>query len=239
MKYSISVVSHNSGKHLETLFMDLSESAPLLAEVILTINTPEDESYLKNAVGFPLKIIRNSTSMGFGANHNQAFASSSGNRFVIVNPDVRIKSNPWGALDKVFDSDVGACAPIIISPTGAIEDSVRSFPTIGKLLKRVVFGIRSPDYIVSDNFAPVVVDWAAGMFVVFDSASFKMVGGFDTRYFMYLEDVDICYRLGVMGKKVLWVPSCEVVHDAQRASHKSLQHLRWHLRSLVRFLFNV
>lgn len=239
MKYSLSVVSHNSGKYLETLFMDLSESRPHQSEVILTINTPEDESYLNNAVGFPLKIIRNSTPMGFGANHNQAFACSSGNRFVIVNPDVRIQSDPWGALDKAFDSDVGACAPIILSPTGAVEDSVRSFPTIGKLLKRVVLGIRRPDYIVPDNFAPIVVDWAAGMFVVFDSASFKAVGGFDTRYFMYLEDVDICYRLGSMGKKVLWVPSCEVVHDAQRSSHKNLQHLRWHLRSLVRFLFDL
>jgi N-acetylglucosaminyl-diphospho-decaprenol L-rhamnosyltransferase len=239
MRYSISVVSHNSGKHLEKLLMDLSESSPRQAEVILTINTPEDESYLNNAVGFPLKIIRNSIPLGFGANHNQAFASSSGNRFVIVNPDVRIQSDPWCALDKVFDSDTGACAPIIRSPTGAIEDSVRRFPTIGQLLKRVVLGIRRPDYIAPDNLTPVVVDWVAGMFVMFDSASFRAVGGFDTSYFMYLEDVDICRRLGAIGKKVLWVPNCAVVHNAQRASRKSWQHRRWHARSMMRFLFGV
>lgn len=239
MKYSISVVSHCSGHHLKTLFMDLSESLPPQSEVILTINTPEDESYLNNAVGFPLKVIRNSIPLGFGANHNQAFAGCSGNRFVIVNPDVRIKIYPWDTLDKVFDSDTGACAPIILSPTGAIEDSVRRFPTIGKLLKRVVLGIRRPDYLVPDNLTPIVVDWLAGMFVMFDSKSFRAVGGFDTSYFMYLEDVDICRRLGAIGKKVLWVPSCNVVHNAQRASRKSWQHRRWHLRSIVRFLFRV
>jgi N-acetylglucosaminyl-diphospho-decaprenol L-rhamnosyltransferase len=239
MKYSISVVSHNSGYHLETLFMDLSESLPPHAEVILTINTPEDESYLNSAVGFPLTIIRNSTPLGFGANHNQAFAISSGNRFVIVNPDVRIQSNPWCALDKVFDSNTGACAPIILSPTGDIEDSVRRFPTIVKLLMRVVLAIRRPDYIAPDKLTPVVVDWVAGMFVMFDSTSFRAVGGFDTSYFMYLEDVDICRRLVSIGKKVLWVPSCNVVHDAQRASRNSWQHRRWHARSMIRFLFGI
>jgi len=239
VKYSISVISHNSGHYLEKLFADLSKKPPPGVEVILTINTPEDESYLNNAVGFQLKIIRNSIPMGFGSNHNQAFATSSGNRFVIVNPDVRIPSDPWCTLDKAFDSGTGACVPRVLSPSGDIEDNVRFFPTIGNLLKRVVLGIRRPDYVVPDNLTPLVVDWGAGMFVMFDSESFRTVGGFDTSYFMYLEDVDICYRLGAIGKKVLWVPTCEVVHDAQRSSHKSLQHLRWHVRSLVRFLFRV
>lgn len=241
MKFSISIVSHNSGKHLVKLFMDLSERFPPQAEVILTINTPEDEFYLNSAVGFPLKIIRNLNPLGFGANHNQAFSFSSGHRFLVVNPDIRIHGDPWGELDKVFDLnfDVGACVPRVISPTGAIEDSVRHFPTIGKLLKRVVLGIRHPDYISINNLTPIVVDWAGGMFVMFDSASFRSVGGFDTSYFMYLEDADICRRLGVIGKKILWVPSCNVVHDAQRASRKNWQHLCWHARSMVRFIFKI
>jgi hypothetical protein len=239
MKYSFSIVSHKSGHHLKNLLMDLSDRLPLQSEVILTINTPEDESYLDYASELPLKIIRNSTQLGFGANHNRAFAISSGNKFIIVNPDIRILSDPCCALDKAFDPGVGACAPSILSPAGRIEDSVRRFPTIGRLLERVVFGIRRPDYIASDNLSPVVVEWVAGMFVMFDSASFREVGGFDENYFMYLEDVDICRRLVAGGKKVLWVPSCSVVHNAQRASRNNWQHRRWHVRSLVRFLFRL
>jgi len=239
MKYSVSIVSHNSGRYLDALLMDLSESLPPHSEVILTINTPEDESYLKSSMGLQLTVIRNPAPLGFGANHNQAFACSSGERFVIVNPDVRIKSAPWWALDRAFNSDTGACAPIILSPTGAIEDSVRGFPTVGRLLERVVLGTRRPDYIAPDNVTPVVVDWAAGMFVMFDSASFRAVGGFDPSYFMYLEDADICRRLGTIGKRVLWVPSCSVVHNAQRASLRNWKHFSWHLRSVVRFIFRV
>jgi N-acetylglucosaminyl-diphospho-decaprenol L-rhamnosyltransferase len=239
MKYSVSIVSHNSGKHLDVLLTDLSKRLPPHSEVILTINTPEDESYLKSSMELPLKVIRNPAPLGFGANHNQAFACSSGERFVIVNPDVRIKSAPWCTLDRAFNFDSGACAPTVLSPSGAIEDSVRRFPTVARLFERVVLGARRPDYIVPANLSPVVVDWAAGMFVMFDSASFRAVGGFDSSYFMYLEDADICRRLGTIGKKVLWVPSCSVVHNAQRASRRSWQHLHWHMRSVVRFLCGV
>jgi N-acetylglucosaminyl-diphospho-decaprenol L-rhamnosyltransferase len=236
-KYSISVVSHNSGHHLAKLFSDLSERFPLHAELILTINTPEDESYLNNAVGLPLKIIRNPIPLGFGANHNQAFECSSGDRFVVINPDVRIQSEPWHALNSAFESDTSACAPSVLSPTGAIEDSVRRYPTLLRLFRRVVLDIRHPDYIAPDNLSPVEVDWAAGMFLMFDAASFRAIDGFDTRYFMYLEDVDICRRLVATGKKILWVPGCHVVHDAQRASRNSWQHRWWHARSMIRFLF--
>ena len=235
MKYSISVVSHKSGHHLKKLLQDLSHFMPEDSELILTINTPEDTSYLYDAVGLPLKVIQNLNPLGFGANHNQAFSISSGSRFVIVNPDVRITSDPWRYLDETFTSDTGACAPTVLSPAGSIEDSVRRFPKVGDLLSRAVFRECRPAYTARDNASPVKVDWVAGMFVMFDSVSFRDVGGFDTSYFMYVEDVDICRRLASIGKRILWVPHASVVHDAQRASRKNWQHGLWHARSMARF----
>ena len=236
MRYSISVVSHNSGHHLANLFDDLSGMVPPHSEIILTINTPEDEFFLNNVVGLPLRIIRNPIPLGFGANHNQAFETASGEKFVIVNPDVRLQSEPWSVLDSAFNSNTGACAPMVLSPTGSIEDSVRYYPTVRNLLKRVVLRVRRPDYIVPDNLTPIEVDWAAGMFIMFDSASFRAVGGFDTNYFMYLEDADICRRLVSSGKKIIWVPACCVVHNAQRASRKNWRLMQIHVRSMKRFL---
>jgi N-acetylglucosaminyl-diphospho-decaprenol L-rhamnosyltransferase len=231
MKYSVSVISHKSGEHLEKLFLDLSKKLPINSEVILTINTPECESYLNNAHGLRLKILRNTIPQGFGANHNRAFSLSSGSKFIVINPDVRIDKEPWDSLNEAFDKDTGACAPTILSPYGNVEDSVRHFPTIKKLLKRVVLRKRIKDYESSDNSTPVVVDWVAGMFIMFDSASFKLIGGFDTNYYMYVEDVDICRRLTLIGKKILWLPSCNVIHSAQHKSRKKLQHFYWHTKS--------
>jgi GT2 family glycosyltransferase len=84
-----------------------------------------------------------------------------------------------------------------------------------------------------------IVEWAAGMFLLFNSEKFRSIGGFDTRYFMYLEDADICRRLNFAGFPTIVVPEITVIHDARRATGRSLQHFHWHLSSLLRFLFMV
>ena len=76
----------------------------------------------------------------------------------------------------------------------------------------------------------------AGMFMLFRSEVFRRLGGFDERYFLYYEDVDLCLRLRQLGYDVLLEPGAEALHDARRASRSSPRHLLWHARSLARFL---
>lgn len=236
MKYSVSIISHHSGEMIANLFGDLRHHLPSDAEVILTINVPEDESYLQAAQDLPLKVIRNTEPLGFGTNHNQAFAVSRGERFVVVNPDIRLPNSPWSALDDAFGADIGACAPLVLSPAGQLEDSARKYPTLLRFFRRVFLGQRQADYQVPRDTETLDVEWVGGMFVMFDAAAYRAIGGFDTRYFMYLEDADICRRLNANGKKVRWVSNCRVIHDARRASRKNLKHLRWHITSALKFL---
>jgi N-acetylglucosaminyl-diphospho-decaprenol L-rhamnosyltransferase len=65
---------------------------------------------------------------------------------------------------------------------------------------------------------------------------FRELRGFDERYFLYYEDVDLCRRLRKRGYEVVLVPSASAVHDARRESHRNLRHLSWHLASIARFL---
>ena len=238
MNYTISVVSHHSGKHLQCLFSDLQKFIPKYSEIILTINVPEDETYLGVAGELPLKVIRNSRSYGFGENHNRAFQSAQGRYFIVVNPDIRLIASPFEVLLEAFTEKTGACAPLVLSPQRDIEDSVRRFPTVARLLKRRFHKHHLPDYDLSDGSVRDI-DWAAGMFVMFDANVFRKIGGFDVRYFMYMEDVDICLRLWSHNYRVCAVPKAQVVHDAQRASRRSLQHLIWHIRSAIRFLAHI
>ena len=97
---------------------------------------------------------------------------------------------------------------------------------------------RAADYDLSEPGA-IPVDWVAGMFVVFRRSAFEAVGGFDERYFMYMEDADICRRLRAVGYEVIVDKATIAVHDARRASRANLQHLRWHLRSALRFLTGI
>lgn len=237
MKFTISIVSHHSGHLITNLLKDLQQHLPPDAEILLTLNCPEVEDFLTHAKGLPLVVIRNPRPLGFGANHNQAFALARGKLFVVVNPDIRLLASPWQTLEDAFFQGIGACAPQVLSPSGQAEDSVRLYPSIPRLFRRVVLKRHLADYVPqSQNLLPISVDWVAGMFVAFDADAFRRVGGFDTRYHMYFEDVDICQRLNAAGYRVIWAPATSVIHDAQRASHRSWMYRRWHLRSALRYL---
>ena len=125
-------------------------------------------------------------------------------------------------------------APIILSNNGSIEDSMRKFLTPWSMVKRVV-NKKSDVYVFKPGEVDLSPDWVAGMFMLFSSEAYTMVGGFDDQYFMYCEDADICTRLWKIGYSVLGSRSASVIHNAQRASHKSFKHLAWHIQSIVRY----
>jgi N-acetylglucosaminyl-diphospho-decaprenol L-rhamnosyltransferase len=235
---SLSVVSHGQGHLVEALLKDVRRWTGTRIQIIVTLNIFEDQKFLQSFSDLDIFVISNATPKGFGANHNAAFAQASGEIFVVINPDIRAHELDLGPLvETAASSSVGACAPLVLSVDGKPEDSARRFPTITRLAKRIIFKKRSADFEVSSH--PTVVDWVAGMFVVFRSEVFKRVGGFDERYFMYMEDVDICRRLKRHELSVVVDPRCKVIHDARRASRRDPQHLRWHIRSAIRYLFHV
>jgi N-acetylglucosaminyl-diphospho-decaprenol L-rhamnosyltransferase len=232
---TLSIVSHGQAALIRSLLAELAELPQQNFEVLITVNLPEDESPY-HGHPFPLHIIRNDTPKGFGANHNAAFGQAKTRWFAVVNPDIRIKTLDLLTLLSPFrDESAAAVAPIVLSSDGKVEDSARRFPTLMRFAKRVLLKQRDADYNVQT--VPYPVDWVAGMFVVFRRDAYQQIGGFDDRrFFMYLEDADICSRLGKIGWKVMVNPNVQVVHMAQRASRRNLKHMRWHAVSALRYL---
>ncbi len=235
----ISIVSHGQGMLIAPLLADIkrtlhAESA--LFKIIVTLNITEDESFITPFIGDNFAVIRNNQPKGFGANHNAAFAESNAKFFAVVNPDIRIQTFDYRFLMSTFANDkIAAVAPLVLSANGTIEDSARHFPTFARLLKRVLLRKRNSDY--KFDRQPLAVDWVAGMFVVFRKEAYSQVGGFDDlRFFMYLEDADICERLHKKGFVILVNPNIYVTHLAQRASRQNLKHMYWHAISAIRYL---
>lgn len=236
MSVVFSLVSHGQLPLIRDFLSDYRRLALHRYPIVLTLNIPEDESVLGDFSDLPITVVRNSAPKGFGDNHNAAFEALESCFFVVINPDIRLPSLQMDLLLAPFDDEsIGAVAPIVLDGTGIPQDSVRRFPTVARLARRALLGRRAGDYVWQD--APVEVDWAAGMFVVFRSAAFRRVDGFDTRYFMYMEDADICRRLRRIGLRTILCPPVSVIHEARRASRRELRHLRWHLASAFRFLF--
>lgn len=232
---TLSIVSHGQAQLIRSLLADLSRLPQHNFEVVITINVPEDESAYR---GYPFSIfiIRNKTPKGFGENHNAAFLQTAANWFAVVNPDIRVHSLNMEVLLIPFENEnVAAVAPIVLSKDGNVEDSARKFPTLLRLARRLLLKERGGDYKI--GMEPFSVDWVAGMFVVFRSDVFKQISGFDDRrFFMYMEDADICQRLKESGFQVVVNPGVQVTHMAQRASRRNLRHMRWHVTSAFRYL---
>ena len=233
---TFSVVSHGQGNLIHSLLQDMRNWVGVKFEIILTQNISEDNAYLEGFRDLDIFLIINDVPKGFGANHNAAFAKAKGDFFVVLNPDIRASKLDLDPLVTAAKSQgIGACAPVVMSVEGKIEDSARRYPTLLRFFKRTFLKKRSVDYEFTSKL--VKVDWIAGMFMVFRREVFKSIGGFDERYYMYLEDADICRRINRCGLDVVVINESSVIHDARRASRRNLQHILWHYRSAFRFLF--
>lgn len=229
----ISVVSHGHGEMVAQLLHDIGHFVRVPVRVLLTQNLPEADP--PAPLPFPLHVIRNPRPRGFGANHNAAFRLSRPEYFCVLNPDVRISADPFPALlAELAEAQVGAVAPAIFKPDGRSELNARRFPTPGSLLRKAMFGAPVAEYEAGEQ--PYAVDWVSGVFMMFSGQTYAALQGFNERYYLYYEDVDLCARLRGMGYAVRLVPGARAVHAGRYESHRSPRYLRWHLASMARYL---
>lgn len=235
---SISVVSHAQIALVVCLLKDIEQYCrDSSLEFILTLNLDETLSFDLDGFSFPVKVIRNARPLGFGANHNQAFRFATGRYFCVMNPDITLSSNPFHSLcSSLEESQVGLAAPRVVGSDGSEEDSARYFPRPSELVGKL-FGRKSAVYDAKGTEV-IYPDWVAGMFMLFPANVFRELSGFDERYFLYYEDVDLCARLALLEYRVALARDVAVMHDARRSSHANLRYLRWHLSSMVRFFFS-
>lgn len=233
---TLSVVSHNQGALLVRLLTDLRALPSIsTATVIVTLNVPGEPFDERAFDDLDMQVVRNAAPQGFGANHNAAFARCTTPWFAVLNPDLRLPDDPFAGL-LAFGAahpELGALAPAVVNSAGRPEDHVRPNLTPLSLWRRR----RKIAELVDTSQAsrpPNPFYWLAGMFILFRSEAFRAVSGFDTRFFLYCEDLDICARLYAAGLGMMVVPGTRAIHDAQRDSHRSAKHLAWHVGSLLR-----
>lgn len=251
----VSIVSHGHGEQALALLRQIGQASqmqpPLPMRVVLTLNLPEPELAAAGRQPWPFDLVvqANARPQGFGANHNQAFArhaepfwatQAAQAAFAVLNPDVTLLGNPWPALMQALAQPQTGCVwPRQLGADGLPQDHERLLPTPASIAARAWWqarrrlGLRcgtAPGQPGPDA-AP---DWSNAAFWLVRAQAWRELGGFDTRYFMYGEDVDFCLRLQLAGWRLARAGGASVIHAAQRASHRSGRHLAWHLRSLLR-----
>lgn len=222
----VSIVSHGHGELVDALLRDMAvHCADSVTRVVVTLNLGGERAPQVAPVSWPfaLEIRRNARPLGFGTNHNRALVGAHESFVCVMNPDIQLHSDPFAALmELVQRPGVGCTYPIQVDEIGRPQDSERALPTPQALWRRRILG--RPE---------ASVDWVNAACLVMPRAAWQQIGGFDERYFMYCEDVDLSLRLRLAGWTLARAP-VQVVHLGQRASRRRLRHLAWHMRSLLR-----
>lgn len=232
---TVSIVSHGHCELLNNLLVGINEFGSSITHVIITHNIPSELTIDRSFFSFHTTIIRNERPLGFGANHNQAFKCCTTEFFCILNPDVEFLEDPFfEMIDCLSDNKVGIAAPVVMDAEGKIEDSYRKFPTPLLILKKALLGAKGI-YISSPDSLVLYPDWVAGMFMMVRSSTYKSLGGFDEKYFLYYEDIDLCLRSWRAKYSVKVSKKVTLIHNAQRDSHRSLGFFFLHLKSMCRF----
>jgi N-acetylglucosaminyl-diphospho-decaprenol L-rhamnosyltransferase len=201
-----------------------------------------------------VEVVRPGRNLGYGAAANRGVATTTSPLVVVSNPD--LEAHP-GALATLVGSLAADDARALVGPLmrtaeGERYPSARRFPSLVDAAGHAVLGLFAPDNRFTRSYqrseldgpdpAPggaggsVRVDWVSGACFVVRRDAFEQVGGFDEAYFMYAEDVDLCWRLGRAGWSVAYVPGAEVTHlQGVSTDRHPYRMIVEHHRSLLRF----
>lgn len=160
--------------------------------------------------------------------------------FLVVNPDLvstSIMIKKLVSMMAASNTKIAGVNLIKDSIHTIYDNSVRSFPTLIQFIKSFL-GMDSTIIDKSLVKKEQKVDWIAGYFLAFKSSHYAKLKGFDERYFMYCEDIDICFRSKQQGEPIVFFPQIKMQHLAEHANRRIFsKHFYWHVTSVIRFLF--
>ena len=225
---SVSIVNYNSTEFLLRCLRSIEkQSTNLFVETLIADNSSKDFDPERIYHIFPHAFITvNRQNKGFAYAHNQNFALSKSDYFLLLNPDTILTD---GSLHRIIDifarfRNVAIVGPALLSSTGKYLDSVKSFPTIKSALFELLFfrSVPTKRHSADSFFGPTdhrYVECINGAALAVRSHIYKSLSGLDPHFFMYFEEVDFCKRLRESTQyKIVLLPRVTVFHYHGRSS---------------------
>ena len=232
------IVNFNAAGHLDACLASVM-GAGGVNSVTVVDNASTDRS-AAIVSGHPgVRWLPTGANLGFGRAANRGVAATSAPLVLVLNPDAVVLPGAVEILAATLGvrTRCAAIGPRVENPDGTLYPSARAFPNLVDAIGHGFVGLLRPDnrwsrrYLAGDR-----VDWVSGTAVLVRRGAFEAVGGFDEDYFMYVEDVDLCWRLRDAGWDVHYEPAAGVVHVIGGSSEgRALRMIAAHHRSLWRF----
>jgi len=242
MRVSAVVVSHG---HAAELARSLPALASQVDEIVMIANVPGSVSQMPAEA----RILENPRPLSLAANVNLGIGATTGEYVLSSNPDAIAEPGTVGTLVAFADAHprCGIAGPQMRWPDGSWQPSRRRFPTVGGTLVRrtPLRRLRTPYETQREHYAlddrptqPAPADWMLGAFLLMRRTMLDEIGGWDSGFRHYCEDIDLCYRAMQAGWERWYVPAAVVTHDYAAVIDRRFlsRHTVWHARGMARFV---
>jgi N-acetylglucosaminyl-diphospho-decaprenol L-rhamnosyltransferase len=247
-RWATVVVNYEAGPLLlacvESLLADTSAGTP---EIVVVDNGSRDGSVATLCRTLPnVRVVEPGGNVGYAAAANRGTAATTAPVVVVCNPDLEVRPGTAAAMlgRLTAEPDLAAVGPALRNPDGSQYPSARAHPALLDAAGHALLGRVSPRNRFTRRYRqldvdwtrPRDVDWLSGAMLFLRRAAVDSVGGWDEGYFMYMEDVDLCWRLRRMGWRIAYEPGGEALHvqGASTAAHPYRMIVEHH-RSVYRF----
>ncbi|MBA3658471.1 MAG: glycosyltransferase family 2 protein [Gemmatimonadales bacterium] len=244
-RMAVAVVNLNTREHLRVCLRTALAAAA--REIVVADNGSSDGSLEMVRAEYPgVRLQVHSENPGYGAASNRAIAACTSPYVLLLNSDTEIRPGALEALTAYLDEqpESGIAGPRLLNPDGTLQPSCYPFPgSLAWLLDNntlsrsvgVVPGLRDLCYRTSPHDRARPVPFVKGAALAIRRTAFDEVRGFDESFFMYAEEVDLCYRLGAAGWEIHFAPVTDVTHVGGASTRQvrtamAIEHYRADLR---------
>ncbi len=241
-KVYISVVSHKQEDLIINNFKDLDLGNEKYSIQICLIDNTGSEKLKEFAKQKNCIYFANDIAKGFGENHNKAFKLSNAkdnDLFIVCNPDIILEKDQLiGMLDYFIknNSQIGNVTCYYNKEKTILSNPDRHFPCFLNFLFSIALGKR---FHYGTNMNVTNPEWISGEFMITKASAYKKIDGFDESFFLYVEDIDFCYRAKKANITISHDKSHYVIHETQMASRNIFsKNFLMHFSSVFRFLRN-
>jgi N-acetylglucosaminyl-diphospho-decaprenol L-rhamnosyltransferase len=242
LSVSAVVVTHGQQPGLARCIAALE---PQVDELLVIANTRDPLPPLSASA----RVVENESPRSFAANANHGFALTREPFVLLANPDTEAQPDAVTILERFAQERprCGVAGPQLRYPDGSWQPSRRRFPTVrGTLVRRTPlryllrpFERQRSHYLLDERpDEPAEADWMLGAFLLLRREMLDQIGGFDERFRMYGEDIELCYRAAKAGWERWYVPQAVVTHAYAAVIDRRLLTRRtlWHWRGIARFV---
>lgn len=251
---SIVIVNWNSGSQLLATLFSISKWHGNLVKLVVVVDNSSTDDSLGSVESisnwqFELRIIKNSHNKGFGTACNQGAKLAESEFLLFLNPDAQLFSNsllvPLSYMRSIENADVGICGIQLVDESGHVSPTCSRFPSISAFMAQSL-GLNKISRLNSwsqqmsewDHATNRDVDQVIGAFFFIRRAVFEVLSGFDERFFVYFEEVDVSYRARQLGLRSVYLVDAQAFHAGGGTSQQvKAARLFYSLRSRLLYGF--